>query len=419
MHHHGGVGEKLLVSGTLVTLAGPVPRVKEAMNHLAVIRRGSMLIADGKIQWVGPTELAPDSDRRLDLEERVITPGLVDAHAHPVFGGNRVAEYEQRSQGATYQEISAKGGGIQSTVAATRALTEEELFRAAKRHAGWLLANGTTTVEAKSGYGLSTEDELKILRVIGGLNEATPLEFVPTVLGAHAYPPEHADDKPGYLTSVCDDLMPRVVREGLAEYADVFCEERYFDLEASRKVMLRAKQLGLKLRVHADQLTRGGGAQLAAEVGAKTADHLEQTEMDGILALKHAGVQPVLLPASVFALGLSRYPNARAMIDNGLPVVLASDFNPGSSPNVSLPFVMSLASTQMKMTPSEALTACTLNAAYSLDRGHDRGSLEAGKRADFVVWDCEDPREIPYWLGAPLVCSVYVKGREVFSRNAL
>lgn len=408
-----------LVFGTLVTLAGPpTPRTREEMQALAILENGAMLVADGVVQWVNTRTALPDIPDGvtiLDFGMRVVTPGLIDAHTHPVFGGNRVNEYERRSQSATYQEIAAEGGGIHSTMRATREASRDQLVEAGKRYAEWFLSNGTTTLEAKSGYGLTVADELKILRAIRSLNDELPLEYVPTCLGAHAVPPEH--DRDNYARLLCEELLPKVAEENLAEFADAFCEEKYFDLGTTRKVLNRAKGLGLKLRLHADQLTRCGGAELAAELGAKTADHLEQTHLDGIKALKAGNVQPVLLPASVYALGLSHYPNARAMINEGLAVVLATDFNPGSSPTPSLPFAMSLACTQMKMTPAEALTACTINAAHSLDRGHDRGSLEPGKRADFVVWDCDDVREIPYWIGAPLVEEVYIEGKRVFKRG--
>src|SRR5205085_11442785 len=248
-------------------------------------------------------------------------------------------------------------------------------------------------VEAKSGYGLSTEDELKMLRVVRALDVRGRLSYVPTFLGAHEVPDEYRGRSAEYVELVVSEMLPRVVREGLAEFCDVFCEERVFTVEESRRVLDAARALGLGLRVHADQLALSGGAQLAAELKAKTADHLEHTNADGIAALKSANVQPVLLPCSVYALGSARYPAAREMIDAGLAVVLATDFNPGSSPTPAMPMALSLASTQMKMTPAEALTAATVNAAYSLGRGDETGSLETGKRADFVLYDCEDYRE--------------------------
>ncbi|HMJ05870.1 MAG TPA: imidazolonepropionase, partial [Chthoniobacterales bacterium] len=289
-----------------------------------------------------------------------------------------------------------------------------ELRGLALKRADWFLQCGTTTVEAKSGYGLSLADEVKILRVIRAAGAETPLEFVPTFLGAHAIPEEHEGDPERYVELVMNEMLPAVAAEGLAEYCDIFCERGYFDVETARRVLSAAKGHGLGLRMHVDQLSNSGGALLAAELSAATADHLEQTEDDGITALQRAGVQPVLLPGSVYALSKSRYPRARAMIEAGLSVVLATDFNPGSSPSPSMPMMLSLASTQMKMTPAEGVTAATINAAYSLSRGDKIGSLEKGKRANFAIFDCEDYRELAYWFGIPQTHSVYVQGECVF-----
>ncbi len=409
----------LLHAAQLVTVAGPSgTRVGPAMRELGIIPDGGMLVRDGVIERVGSSEeIAGKLPNDIDVFEargRVVLPGFVDAHAHPVFGGNRVDEFELRARGASYEEIAAQGGGIRSTVRKSRAASEAELLSLAQKRTDWFLRCGTTTMEAKSGYGLSPEEELKILRVIRQLNETTPIEFVPTFLGAHAVPDEYRDRPNEYITSVVEEMLPEVVRQNLAEFCDTFCERGYFDAAATRRVLGAAKAAGLKLRMHADQLTNSGAAALAAELGAVTADHLEQTEAAGIAAMKAAGVQPVLLPAAVYALGSTRYPQARAMIEAGLAVVLATDFNPGSSPTPSIPMVLSLAATQMKMTPAEAVTAATINAACSLDRGDKIGSLEPGKRGDFCVFDCEDYREIAYWFGLPQVHSVYVNGnREV------
>jgi imidazolonepropionase len=339
-----------------------------------------------------------------------VLPGFVDAHAHPVFGGNRVDEFEMRARGASYEEIAASGGGIRSTMRKTRAATEAELEQQALKHVRRFIACGTTTLEAKSGYGLSVEDELKMLRVIRRLGKESGIEVVPTFLGAHAVPPEYDGDLAGYADLVINEMLPRVVAEDLAEYCDIFCERGYFDSEIARRILKDAKRQGLQLRMHVDQLTNSGGAALAAELGATTADHLEQTEQDGIAALKGAHVQPVLLPGSVYALGKTRYPRARDMIDAGLAVVLATDFNPGSSPTPSIPMVLSLAATHMKMTPAEGVTAATINAAYSLGRGERIGSLEPGKFANFAIFDCADYREIAYYFGIPQTHSVYVRG---------
>jgi imidazolonepropionase len=340
-------------------------------------------------------------------------PGFVDAHAHPVFGANRVDEFEMRTRGATYEEIAASGGGIRSTVAKTRAASEAELLTQAKRHAAWFLQGGTTTVEAKSGYGLSIDDEIKILRVIRRLNAETPIEFVPTFLGAHAVPDEFHGAPEQYVALVIHKMLPRVIEEQLAESCDVFCERGYFDISDSEKILRAAQDQRLRLRMHVDQLTNSGGAFLAARLKAATADHLEHVNSAEIAALVEAGVQPVLLPASVYSLGKTRYPPAREMADAGLAVVLATDFNPGSSPTTSMPMVLSLATTQMKMTPAEAMTAATINAAWSLNRGDQIGSLEPGKRANFAVYDCADYREIAYYVGISLVGSVYVSGKQV------
>ena len=248
------------------------------------------------------------------------------------------------------------------------------------------------------------------------LNEQTPLEIVPTFLGAHAVPREMDADE--YIELVIDQMLPRIASEKLAEFCDVFCERGYFDVEQSRRILTAARKLGLRLRIHADQLTNSGGAQLAAELKATTADHLEKTDEQGIAAMKSAGVQPVLLPGSVYALGSSGYPRAREMIEAGLAVVLATDFNPGSSPTASMPMILSLACTQMKMSPAEAITAATINAAHSLNRGDKVGSLEAGKLANFSIFDCEDYRELAYWFGIPQVHSVYVRGKRVCSWGA-
>jgi imidazolonepropionase len=384
------------------------------MAEPSIIRDGGMLIRDGKIDSVGPSEEIEKKSRGaeiLDVGGRVVLPGFVDAHTHLVFAGNRLDDFERRARGESYEQISKAGGGIWSTVEKTRADAEQDLLVQAKKHADWFLRCGTTTVEAKSGYGLTPEDELKILRVMKRLNQETPLEIVPTFLGAHAVPRDVSASR--YIELVIDEMLPRVAEEKLAEFCDVFCERGYFDIEQSRRILTAARELGLTLRIHADQLSNSGGAKLAAELEATTADHLEKTDADGIAALKSARVQPVLLPGSVYALGSSDYPRAREMIGAGLAVVIATDFNPGSSPTPSMPMILSLSCTQMKMSPAEAITAATINAAYSLNRGNRIGSLEAGKFANFAIFDCEDHRELAYWFGMPQAHSVYVQGQRV------
>jgi imidazolonepropionase len=408
----------VLNASQLVTLSGPKrPRIGPELSELGIIPNGGMLIRDGQIERVGASdeiEKNVGDAEVVDADGRVVMPGFVDAHTHLVFAGNRLDDFERRARGETYEQIAKAGGGIWSTVQKTRAASELDLLTLAKKHANWFLRCGTTTVEAKSGYGLTVEDELKILRVMRQLKKEVRLEIVPTFLGAHAVPRELSPDE--YLDVVVTEMLPRVTAEKLAEFCDVFCERGYFNIDQSRKILSAAKKVGLSLRGHVDQLTNSGGAKLMAEMGATTADHLEQTDEQGIAALKKANVQPVLLPGSVYALGSSRYPRAREMIEAGLAIVLATDFNPGSSPTPSMPMVLSLACTQMKMSPAEAITASTVNAAYSLNRGDSIGSLEPGKVANFVIFDCEDYRELPYWFGMPQTHSVYVRG-ECVSRS--
>lgn len=400
----------------LVTLAGPArPRVGAELRELGIIKNGALLVKDGRIEKTGSTDdigpLVTGDCETVDAGGRVVMPGFVDAHTHAVFAGNRVAEFEERAQGATYQEIAARGGGIQSTVNATRAATVDELVAAGRRYSDWFLRTGTTTVEAKSGYGLTLEDELKILRAIKRLDHETSLRYVATFLGAHSIPTEYKSRRDEYVKLLIDEMLPRVAAEKLAEFCDVFCEDKVFTNDESWKILSAARCHGLGLRMHADQLSLSGGAKLAAELGAVTADHLEHTDAEGIAALKSAGVQPVLLPGSVYALGSSRYPAAREMIDAGLAIVLATDFNPGSSPTPSMPMVLSIASTHMGVTPAEGITATTINAAYSLNRGQEIGSLEPGKSADFVIHDAEDYREVSYFFGIEHPWRTYAGGR--------
>lgn len=399
----------------VVTLAGPArPRVGPEMRELGIVAPGGLLIRDGVIERVGVSgeiESLIEADAQVvDAGGRVVLPGFVDAHTHPVFAGTRVDEFEERIKGATYQEIAARGGGIQSTVNRTRAASLDELVTTGARYASWFLHGGTTTIEAKSGYGLSVEDEIKILRAIRRLDGETALRYVPTFLGAHSIPPEYKARREEYVALLIDEMLPQIGREKLAEFCDVFCEENVFTTDESWRILSAARCHGLGIRIHADQLSLGGGAKLAAELGAVTADHLEHTDAEGIAALKSAGVQPVLLPGSVYALGSSRYPAAREMIDAGLAVVLATDFNPGSSPTPSMLTILSLAATHMKLTPAEAITAATINAAYSLSRGDKLGSLEPGKIADFVIHDTNDYRELAYFFGVQHASQVYCAG---------
>jgi imidazolonepropionase len=410
----------------LVTPPGGQPRVGSEMNELLIIEDGALLARDGVIVAVGATDdVLPLADQLSDVEtdittidasEGVVLPGFVDAHTHPVFAGTREDEYELRARSASYEEIAAAGGGIRSTVRKTRAASEDELVEAGERYAHWFLAHGTTTVEAKSGYGLSVEDELKLLGAIKRLGERTPLEYVPTFLGAHEVPDEYRARRQEYIELIINEMLPRIVSERLAEYCDVFCEPSVFTTDETRRICLAAKGLGLGIRLHADQLTLSGGAQLAAELGAASADHLEQIDDVGIEALRRISPHctAVLLPASVFNLGKAVYPPARRLIETSIPVALATDFNPGSSPTPSMQLVLSIACTQMKMTPAEAITAATINAACSLGRGGQIGSLATGAQADAVVFDCATYRQIPYFAGVNHVRAVIKRGRQDF-----
>ena len=404
--------------GQLVTLAGPArPHVGKELRELGLIANAALLIENGCIVAAGAyAELKNDilNDAEvIDAEGCCVTPGFVDAHTHLVFAGNRAAEFEQRIAGATYQQIAAAGGGILRTVVLTRAATEDELLAAARRHLAWMLRGGTTTLEAKSGYGLDRATELKMLRVLARLDQEGPVRIVSTLLAAHTVPPEFAGCREEYVRWVAEELIPEVAMEKLARYCDAFCDDHAFRVEEARTVLIAARRHGLGLRIHAEQFRQGTGAALAAELGAATADHLETVTPETLVQLREAGVQPVLLPGSVFAVGRTHYPPARTMVELGLAIVLATDFNPGSSPVASMPFVLSLACLQMGLSPAEALTASTINAAWSLGLGNNVGSLEAGKRADFLIHEFTDYRDLAYFVAAPLRPRVFIAGLEV------
>ena len=403
--------------GQLVTLSGPSrPRVAAELRELGIAANSAMLIEDGRIAAIGPAaQIRPKVPPQavINAQGRCVTPGLIDAHTHLVFAGNRADEFEKRIAGATYQEIAASGGGILRTVRLTRKATEDELLASARQHRDWMLRCGTTTIEAKSGYGLERGTELRMLHVIARLNQEGPARIIPTLLAAHTLPPEFASRRQDYVRWIAEKLIPEVVAERLARYCDAFCDDHAFTVDETRLVLETAKRHGLGLRVHAEQFRPGTGASLAAELGASTADHLETVTDETLTALWNAGVQPVLLPGSVFALSRTDYPPARRMVDASLGIVLASDFNPGSSPVASMPFILSLACLQMRLTPAEALTAGTINAAYCLGLGDVVGSLETGKRADFLIHEFTDYRELAYFIAAPLRPRVFIAGAEI------
>ena len=403
--------------GQLVTLAGPPrPRAGPELLELGIIPNAAILIQDGRIAAVGPdSEIqsqTPPHAVVVDAQGRCVTPGFVDAHAHMIFAGNRAAEFEQRIAGASYQQIAAAGGGILSTVRATRAASEDELLAESRRHRDWMLRSGTTTAEAKSGYGLDRATELRMLLVMARLNAEGPMRIVPTLLAAHTVPEEFASRRAEYIRWIAKDLIPEVAALKLVRFCDAFCDDHAFTIEEARTVLIAARARGLELRLHAEQFRPGTGAALAAELNARTADHLETATPEVLDALRAAEVQPVLLPGSVFALSRAAYPPARTMIRHGLAIVLATDFNPGSSPICSMPFILSLACLQMALTPAEALTAATINAAWSLGLGDTIGSIEIGKQADLLIHEFADYRELPYFIASLARPRVFIAGQE-------
>lgn len=403
--------------GQLVTLTGPArPRVGPELRELGIIVHAAVVIEDGHIKAAGSYQEIKAKGLPhtvIDAQGRCVTPGFIDAHTHLVFAGNRAAEFEQRISGVSYQEIAAAGGGIRSTVRSTRAASDHELLADSRRHRDWMLRSGTTTAEAKSGYGLERTTELRMLRVIASLNSEGPMQIVPTLLAAHAIPREFVDRRAEYVRWVAEDLIPEVAALQLARFCDVFCDDHAFTVEESRTVLAAASTHGFGLRLHAEQFRSGTGAALAAELHARTADHLESVTPEILKLLYAAAVQPVLLPGSVFALARTAYPPARAMVEQGLGIVLATDFNPGSSPIPSMPFIISLACLQMALTPAEALSASTINAAWSLGLGESVGSLEIGKRADLLIHEFADYRELAYFIAAPARPRVIIGGQEV------
>ncbi len=406
-------------SAQLVRVSASGQRAKRGadLRDIAVIPDGAVVIRDGRIDWVGPSRelpAVPVGAAVIDASGKVITPGLIDSHTHLLFAGTRENEFEQRLQGLSYQEIAARGGGINATVRLVRQASRERLKELARPRLGRFLRGGVTTVEVKSGYGLNRADEIKCLEAVAELNGEGPLELVPTFLGAHVVPPEFANDRAGYLRLVADDLLPEVARARLAEFCDVFCETGVFSLEESGRVLKRAQDLGLDLKLHADELTPLGGAELAVRLGAASADHLLCVNEAGIEALAGAETVATLLPGTAFFLGMPAAP-ARRLIEAGAAVALASDCNPGTCPTENLPLVGTMACTAMKMLPAEALAALTLNAAAALKRADRLGSLEPGKQADLVVWDCPNVAHLFYHFGVDHAWRVIKRGRVVFA----
>ncbi len=388
----------------------------ETGRPYGAIENAALAIKDGHIAWLGPMAELPEGDagETLDAGRRWVTPGLIDAHTHLVFAGDRAAEFELRLQGATYEEIARAGGGIAGTVAATRAASFAELEAGAKRRLKYLQAEGVTTVEIKSGYGLDRPTEIKMLEVARKIGADSAADVRTTYLGAHALPKEFAEDRAGYIDLICEEIIPEIARRGLADAVDAFCEGIAFSPDETARVFEAAKRHGLPVKLHADQLSDLGGAALAARFGALSADHLEYTSEDGVRAMAAAGTIAMLLPGAFYVLRERRKPPVEALRRHGVPMAVATDCNPGSSPVLSLLLMLNMACTLFGLTPEEAVRAVTINAARALGLAGDRGSLEAGKRADLVFWSIGRPAELVYWLGAAPVTGVLKDGRRSY-----
>ncbi len=409
---------KLLICniGLLATPLGHSARRGAEQGDIQLLRDAWVLVEDGMIAAVGAGTPAPAADTALDAGGHLVTPGLVDAHTHLIFGGWRQNELGLKLHGATYLEILARGGGILSTVTATRSATERALFDKAYAALDEMLALGVTTVEAKSGYGLDTETELKQLRVIRDLQEQHPCDLAATFLGAHAVPAEFKNDREGYIRLLCEEMIPAVAEAKLATFCDVFCETGVFSAEESRVILETGKRYGLLPKIHADEIDPIGGSELTARVGAISAEHLIVCPPAGIAAMAEAGTVACCLPATSFYLG-STFAPVRDMVNAGVPVAMASDFNPGSCPSLNLQFVMNLGCLKYRLTPEEVLTAVTLNAAAAIDMADRVGSVEIGKQGDLVIWDAPDLDYICYRMGSNLAGTVVKKGEIV--RNAV
>lgn len=401
------------------------PKRGQAMSDIGVIENGSVIIEGGTITFVGSDVEAEQYISTIDGEVstidasgKVLTPGLIDPHTHLVFAGSREKELEMRLNGAKYIDILKAGGGILQTTTSTREASEEQLIEESLKRLNRFLQYGVTTVESKSGYGLTLEDELKQLRATKRLNEQHPIDLVSTFMGAHAIPVDYKESPDEFVRLVIEEMIPKVAEENLAEFCDVFCEEGVFTIEQSERILEAGKNFGLKPKIHADEIVQFGGAELAAKVGAVSADHLLQASTEGIKQMAESGVIAVLLPGTAFFL-MEKPADARKMIESGVPVALSTDRNPGSSPTESLPFVMNLACLTMKMTPAEVLTACTINAAHAIGRADQIGSIEVGKKADLVLFDAPNYQTLQYNYAVNLVDTVLKSGKVIVEGGIL
>ncbi len=412
--------------GQLITMDGTDgPRRGPSMRELGLVEGGAVAAASGLVLAAGPesdvmasVETGPGTTV-VDADGGVVTPGLVDPHTHAVFAATRESEFAMRVEGATYEEIAEAGGGIRSSVRSLRDASPDLLRENGRTTLDRMLEYGTTTAEVKSGYGLSLESELKMLRVTSELVDTHVVDIVPTFLGAHEFPDEWRDDREGYVDHLIDDMIPAVAAEKLARFCDVFCEEGVFTVEQSRRVLTAARAYGMEPKLHADELHAAGGGELAAELKAASADHLVCVSDDGIAALAASGVVAVLLPGTTLSLGSTGFAPARKMIEAGVPVALATDCNPGSSMTESMQIILALASMMLRMTPEEALVAATVNAAAALRAGDVLGSLVPGRQCDVVIWEVDDYRAIPYHYGVNLVAAVVKRGSVVVPRGAV
>ncbi|MEE4575055.1 imidazolonepropionase [Pseudomonas alliivorans] len=385
-----------------------------AHGNYSIIEDAAIVTSGAYIEWIGPLDQLAEQEAEscVDLGGAWVTPGLIDCHTHTVFGGNRSGEFEQRLQGVSYADIAAAGGGIASTVRATRAASEDELYISAERRLRHLLKDGVTTVEMKSGYGLDLENERKLLRVIRRLGNTQPVTVRSTCLAAHALPPEYANRADDYIHHICNEMLPALAAEGLVDAVDAFCEYLAFSPAQVEQVFITAGQLGLAVKLHAEQLSSLGGSSLAARYKALSADHLEFMTEDDVIAMAASGTVAVLLPGAYYFLRETQLPPMDALRKHGVPIAISTDMNPGTSPGLSLRLMLNMACTLFRMTPEEALAGVTLNAAKALGMGDTHGSLEVGKTADFVAWDIERPADLAYWLGGDLDKRIVRHGME-------
>ncbi len=406
--------DTLIKNGMIVTPIGSSSKCGKQMREVKTIGRGYVAVDGGIIVKVDEGEpVKIEAKTTVDAQGKVITPGLVDPHTHLIHAGSRENEMVWKTRGVSYLDILKKGGGILSTVKATRSASDGALISQVLKSLRRMLKYGTTTAEVKSGYGLNTRQELRLLDLIRGLNSLQPIDLVSTFMGAHALPEEYKNDKQSYVKLVADKMLPEVAEQGLAHYCDVFCEEGVFDIDDTRYILEAAKKLGLGLKIHADEMSPMGGAELAAELKTVSADHLLSSTDEGLLKMKQAGVIAVVLPVTSLYLG-EKFARARDMIDMGLAVALATDYNPGSSPTESMQLVMNIAALKLKMTPEEIITAATINAACALGEGETIGTIEDGKAGDLVIFDAPDLSYIPYHLGVNLSNTVIKRGNIVY-----